>query len=147
MVNFQADPLKALQPLIGSGTSYWLNLAIGMLVSTIVSGIILVIVIQVMKRKWSMDVKIINTFTMVLVASIIFYLGLIGFISPLIVAMPMASVVIYALPVLVWVLLAFMFFRQMPFLAMVIFAVLGYVITTFVSPQLVVYVLAYAPHF
>ncbi len=128
----------------GSGFGYWINLAIGMILSTIIGGIVLIVVLQIFNRIYGETTNPKNAFLVVLIASIINYFGIMGILLPYLYMVPLIGVI---LPLLIWILLMKVFFEDMSFLHVVIVAVIFYALTLLLIPMVVSMVAGFIPSF
>ena len=121
-----------------------ITLAINIILSTIIGGIVLLIIVEVMGKKFSEEVHPVNAFLVVLIINIINFLGVLAFITPLVSFVPFLPVI---LPVLVWIILIKLFFREMSFLHAVIVGIIGWVLSIFLIPYLVGIASGFIPSF
>ncbi len=134
-----------LAPLTNiTSTANWINLAINIIVSTIVGGIVLMIVVGIISRSGGETVRLINAFFFVLVLNLINYLGVLGLISGYITVVPFLTLI---LPLLIWIILSKLFFSDLSFLHAVIVGVIGYGLSIFLIPYLTSFIMPYIPSF
>ena len=139
MAEFPA-PLDSIFGIATSqGAASWLNLGINIILSTIVGGLILVLILGVLGREWGERVKVGNAFIVVLIINIINLFGVIGFISPYI------STFVIILPLVIWILLIKAFFGELSFLHAIIVGLIGFAVSIIAIPYLVSMVLNYIP--
>ena len=119
-----------------------INLAVNIILSTIVGGIILVFVVGIISKGSSERVSYMNAFLLVLIINIINFLGIIYFLQPYLEFIPYISLL---LPVLVWIGLVKVMFGEMKIIHVLIVAVIGYAISILVVPTLVGILWDYIP--
>lgn len=127
-----------------SGFGYWINLAIGIILSTIIGGIVLIVVLQIFNRIYGETTEPKNAFIVVLIASVINYFGILGVLLPYLYVIPYIGII---LPLLVWILLLKVFFDNMSFLHVVIVGVVFYALTLMLIPMLVGIIAGFIPGF
>ncbi len=127
-----------------SGFGYWINLAIGMILSTIIGGIVLIVVLQIFNRIYGETTNPKNAFLVVLIANIINYFGIMGILLPYLYMVPLIGII---LPLLIWILLMKVFFEDMSFLHVVIVGVVFYALTLLLIPMVVSMVAGFIPSF
>jgi len=132
-----------LEPLnnfaTSEGANYWLNLGINLILSTLVTGIVLILVLEAAKKAWGESVNVANAFMLVLAINLINIFGVIGFISPY---LGSAALI---LPVIIWIVLVKAFFSGMGWKHAVAIGVAGYLLTIFVVPWLIALVSGFIP--
>jgi hypothetical protein len=128
----------------GSGFGYWINLAIGMILSTVIGGIVLIVVLQIFNRIYGETTNPKNAFLVVLIANIINYFGIMGILLPYLYVVPYIGII---LPLLIWILLMKVFFEDMSFLHVVIVGVVFYALTLLLIPMVVSMVAGFIPSF
>jgi len=124
----------------GTGWTAWINMGILLIMNTIVGGIVIAIVLAVLNRVLGESMEIPRGFLMVLIINIINMLGIMGLMA----VFPLAGLI---LPVLVWIILAKAFFRELSITHAVIVGVVGYAVTVFIVPILVEAVAGFIPSF
>jgi len=132
---FNPFDLDGIYDTATSGSpEYWLSLGINLILSTIIGGIILIIILTIFSKKFGDQISYGNAFLLVLIANFINFFGLIGFILPL---LPSVPYLLYILPVLIWILLLKIFLSNMSFLHIIIVAIIAFALTILVVPSLV----------
>jgi len=137
MVEFGLDAIYGLAT--GQGVSGWLNLGINLIISTIVGGIVILILFEIISKAWGGSFKATNAFLLVLVINIVNLLGIMAFVAPYI---PYAGLI---LPILVWIILIKVFFGEMSWMHTIITGIVGYAISIILIPNLVAMVSGYLP--
>jgi len=132
-----------------SNFGYWINLAIGIILSTIIGGIVLIVILQVFSKIFKEEIsESQNAFVIVLIVSIVNYFGILGIVAPLLAMVPVVGAFIgVLLPLLIWIALLKSFFGGMPWLHILIIAVVFYGLTIFLIPMLVGMLAVYIPSF
>ncbi len=147
MVDFPSSFMD-LQSVYGLATSqsytYWIGLGINLIISTIIGGIILIIVLEAFSKAFKEPVKPANAFIAVLVVNIINLIGVMGLLLPYLGAIPYLSMI---LPLLIWIVMVKAFFGELSILHAVGVGIIFYIITIFVLPIVVGYVMVFVPSF
>jgi hypothetical protein len=139
-----ADILTNLVTSVGVDFTNPITLAINIIVSTIIGGIVLLILVEIIGKKFSEEVHPVNAFLVVLIINLINILGVLGFITPYISFIPFLPVI---LPVLVWIILIKLFFSEMSILHAIIVGVIGWLLSIFLIPYLVGIASGFIPSF
>ncbi len=113
------------------GFDYWITLGVNIILSTIISGIALVIVVKMLSRKYEY-VESGNAFIMALVVNIINFFGVAGVLG---LFLPLPFVGLF-LPLIIWIVLAKFFFSEMSFSHVLALAFIGYVLSLFAIPPI-----------
>ena len=143
-----ADALSVLNGFLQSlqlNFSNPVGLVINLILSTIVGGIVILIVAELFAKKFSEEIKAVNAFLLVLVASLIQLLGIVPLLGQFLIMVPMVGLLLVALPVIVWIVLVKVFFRKMRILHAVLLGVVCYFLTLYVIPVLVGMVSGFIP--
>jgi len=126
--------------ILGFATSQnWLALGINLILSTIIGGIVIVILLTILSKVWSDQVKVTNAFIMVLVINVINLVGVIGLLSPIV---PMVGLI---LPLIIWIVLSKVFFSQMSWIHAFITGVVGFGLSIVLFPMLTGLVTGFIP--
>jgi hypothetical protein len=139
-----ADFLTNLVTSLGVDFTNPIALAINVIVSTIIGGIVLLVLVEIVGKKFSEEVHPANAFLVVLIINLINILGVLGFITPYISFIPFLPVI---LPVLIWIILIKVFFKEMSILHAVIVGVVGWLLSIFLIPYLVGIASGFIPSF
>ena len=139
-----ADILTTLVGSMGMDFAHPITLAINLILSTIIGGIVLLILVEIFEMKFKEKVKLVNAFLVVLVINVINLLGVTALILPYISFIPYLAVI---LPALIWIVLIKMFFREMKLSHALMVGVVGYFISLFVVPYLVGMAVGFMPGF
>jgi len=135
-LNFPFD-LSAVYNFATSNTfDFWISIGINLILSTIVGGIILVIILEVFSHRFGESVNPENAFLFVLVVNIINIVGLMGLLLPYVAAIPFAELI---LPALVWIGLFKIFFSGLSIFHTIIIGIVFYAITIMAVPIMVAY--------
>jgi len=86
-----------------------------------------------------------HAFLLVLVISLINIFGIVPILGSFLAIIPFAGILIMLLPVLVWIVLMKLFFRDMEMLHILIISVLCYFLSIYVIPSLVAIVSGFIP--
>lgn len=139
-----ADILTNLVTSLGVDFTNPITLAINVIVSTIIGGIVLLILVEIIGKKFSEEVHPANAFLVVLIINLINLLGVLGFITPYISFVPFLPVI---LPVLIWIVMIKLFFGEMSILHAVMVGVVGWLLSIFLIPYLVGIASGFIPSF
>ncbi len=132
--------LESIYGLASSqGITGWMSLGINLIVSTIVGGVVILILLEAISKAWGERVKPVNAFLLVLVINLVNLLGIMAFVAPYV---PYAG---YVLPIIVWIVLVKVFFGEMGMKHAVITGIVGYIISILLIPSLVAMVSGYLP--
>ncbi len=147
MVDFPTNFLD-LNAIYGMATSqsynYWIGLGINIILSTIIGGIILIIILEVFSKAFKEPVKPGNAFIAVLVVSIINMFVVMGLLLPYIVSIPFIGII---LPLLIWIILIKAFFGELSIVHAIVVGIIFFLITLFVLPYLTGFVIGFIPIF
>jgi len=117
----------------------WLGMGIDLILSTLVAGIVLIVLAEVFSRFFGESIKPQNAFLISLLGNIaillIFMFGLASFV-------PMGSIIV---PLLVWFILMKVFFSEMKILHAFLVAVLFFFLTILIIPSIVAMISGFIP--
>jgi hypothetical protein len=139
-----ADILTNLVTSLGVDFTNPITLAINIIVSTIIGGIVLLVLVEIIGKKFSEEVHPVNAFLVVLIINLINLLGVLAFVTPLISFIPFLPVI---LPVVVWIILIKLFFREMSITHAILVGVIGWLLSTFLIPYFVGIASGFIPSF
>ncbi len=122
---------------------YWLNLGIDVLLSTIVGGLVMVVILEIVSKKWGEPVRVANIFLLVLLVKVI-NIFVLGFLISYVAFIPFSYILI---PLLIWIGLVKLFFSEMSAMHAVIVGVVGFAISIILIPSLVGIVVQFIPSF
>lgn len=120
-------------------------LLVNLIVSTIVGGIVFLVVVEVFAKAFSEEAPIVRAFGVVLIINIINIFGILGLITPYLMAIPFAGYIMLIIPLLIWIGLVKAFFSDMETLHAVVIGVVGYVLSIIVFPWVTGLVMGYLP--
>ena len=147
MVDFPTNFLD-LNAIYGVATSqsytYWIGLGINIILSTIIGGIILIIILEAFSKVFKEPIKPGNAFIAVLVVSVINMFGIMGLLLPYIASIPFLGII---LPLLIWIILIKAFFGELSIVHAIVVGVVFFLITLFVLPYLTGIVMGFIPMF
>lgn len=139
-----ADILTNLVTSLGVNFTNPITLAINVIVSTIIGGIVLLILVEIIGKKFKEGIHPANAFLVVLIINIINLLGIIALIASFISFVPFLPVI---LPVLIWIILIKLFFKEMKFSHAILVGIIGWAISIFLVPYLVGMASGFIPSF
>ncbi|RLJ06713.1 MAG: hypothetical protein DRP12_03650 [Candidatus Aenigmatarchaeota archaeon] len=127
---------SGIMNLAASGSvSYWISLGINLILSTLVGGILVVILTYLLAREAS---RLGNAFLMVLIINLINLFGILGFLAPSSFFLGML------LPVLVWIFLVKVFLGA-TWTHSLIIGILGWLLSIFLVPWITSLILPLIP--
>jgi hypothetical protein len=137
MVDFLNIPLD-LNSIAQLGSTnamgLWITIIINLVISTIVGGVVLIVVLGMFNRIYGEMLDYKRAFIVVLLANIINLVGIVGLLTPYIAVIPFIGII---LPLLIWVVLLKIFFEDMSFLHTLIVGAVFYALTIIAIPYLV----------
>jgi len=139
-----ADILTNLVTSLGNNFMSPITLAINLILSTIIGGIVLLILVEIFGKKFKEKVHPANAFLVVLIINIINLLGIVALISPFTSFIPMVT---WILPALIWIVLIKLFFKEMKFTHAILVGIIGFVLSMFLIPYLVAMASGFVPSF
>lgn len=122
--------------------SYWINLGVTFLLSSIITGILLVIVMSIASKETGEPVKVGNAFIVVLLVNLINFFGIMGIMLSFMTAVPFAALL---LPAIVWIVLLKLFFGEMSLLHVLVVGIIFYAITLFAVPYITGFIVGFIP--
>ncbi|MBU0898697.1 MAG: hypothetical protein KKB03_02555 [Nanoarchaeota archaeon] len=116
------------------GYMYWLNLGISIILTTIIGGIVLIVLSKVLSR-WTGNISNYgHAFMVVLVINIINFFGILGILLGFLYGIPFLGLI---LPVIVWIGLLKVFFGELNTKGVIILGVISYILSMTLIPILV----------
>jgi hypothetical protein len=123
------------------GASGWLGIGINIILSTIVGGVVLLVVMEALSKAWGESVSAGRCFVFVLIINIITQFGM-SFIIPYVSFLPMAVIVVQ---LLLWVVFMKLFFSELTLAHAAIAGVIGFVLSILLVPMLTGLVMGFIP--
>jgi len=145
MVEFPSNLLdpQAILDFANTGTAgSWLALGINTILSTIVGGIVLILLVETFSHKFGESIKPQNSFLVVLIANVITNFGVLGLLGGFLAGVPY---VIILLPLIVWFALIKVFFAQMKILHAFMVAVVFFMLSMLVIPFITSIIMGFIP--
>lgn len=143
-----ADVLTGLNDIFGNLQLDFGNpigMATNLVLSTIVGGIVILIVVEILAKKFSEEVNPLHAFMLALCINIINLPIIMGLLYSFISYIPLMGLIAGFLPIIIWIVLTKLFFRDLSILPVLIIAVLGYLLSMFLIPMLVNIVAGFIP--
>ncbi|MBU0530093.1 MAG: hypothetical protein ABIH52_04845 [Candidatus Aenigmatarchaeota archaeon] len=136
MAVFELVPdLAVLSNLASSGgVEYWIGQGINIILSTIVGGIVLLIVLAIFSKNYGGDVQAGRVFFIVLIINIITFFGVFGILLSVLAVIPFAGLIA---PIIIWIVALTLGFPDMHFIHHVIIAIIFVILTVTIVPFLV----------
>ena len=122
-----------------AGWEQWLHLGIGVILGTLVGGLVLFGVFAALGRAFGESMHTVNAFLLVRIANLVNFFGVIGLLSA---SVPMLAL---ALPLLIWFGLTKAFFSELSWKHVLIVGIVGYVANLLVVPVIVSAVSGFLP--
>ena len=140
---FNAFDLNAIYEFATSQSmSYWINLGITFILSSLITGIFLVIVLKIASKETGSPIKVGNAFIAVLLINLINFFGIMGLLLSFIAGVPYLGII---LPALIWIVFLKLFFGNLGWLYAIVIGILFYVISLFVIPHITSYIAGFIP--
>jgi hypothetical protein len=145
MVDFLNIPLdlnSVAQMASANAMGFWITIVLNLVLSTIVGGIVLIIVLGVFNRIYGEMLDYKKAFLVVFLANLINMVGIVGLLTPFIAGIPFIGII---LPLLIWVVLLKLFFEDMSFLHALVIGAVFFALTIIAIPYLIGLAGAYLP--
>jgi hypothetical protein len=136
------DPMSFYSTATSQSANYWLSLGINTILSTIIGGIVLIILVEIFSHKFGESIKPQNAFLAVLIANVVNNFGILGLAGSFLSAIPYLVLI---LPFLVWFVLIKLFFSQMKMLHVLLVAVIFFGLSVMLIPYLTAIVSGFIP--
>ena len=133
---------EKLLSLIPAGFSDPIGLGINIIVSTIVGGIVILIILEIIGKEFSEPVSTMNAFVLALLINIINMFGVVYLLGSFLSSIPFYSII---LPLIIWIVLIKFLFGEMSITHAIIAGVVCYFVTMLVLPYLVSLVMGFIP--
>ena len=117
------DPQAFFSTATSQSANYWIALGVNTILSTIIGGIVLIILVEIFSHKFGESIKPQNAFLVVLLANVANNFGVLGLLGGFLSGIPY---LILALPLIVWFVLIKVFFSQMNILHAFLVALIFY---------------------
>lgn len=128
----------------GSGFGTWINMGITLIASTIVGGIVLILILSTFGKAWHERIPVARAFLVILAINLITQLGIVGLISGFV---PGGGMALHIVSLLLWIGLIKVFFSAMRTSHAAVVGIVGYVVNLIIVPMLMGYVLGIVPAF
>ena len=116
------------------GYLYWINLGISIILTTLIGGIVLILLSKVLGKWTGSLTNYGHTFLVVFLVNIINFFGILGLLLGFVYMIPFIGLMI---PVLVWIALLKVFFNDLTFKGVIILGILMYILSFALVPLLV----------
>ncbi len=137
---------SVLGPVAGIATSQsasgWIGMGINIILSTIVGGIVLLVVMEMLSKAWGESVNAGKVFMFLLIINVINTFGVLGILYQYIGFIPMIGLI---LPLLLWIGFMKLFFGELSMLHAAIAGIIGFALSMFVIPIITGVVLGMLP--
>jgi hypothetical protein len=143
-----ADAFSSLNGFLGGLELNFANpigLATNILLSTIVGGIVILIIVEIFAKKFSQSVNPLHAFFVSLIVSLINVLGIMAVLGGFVSMLPFAGIISMFLPIIVWIVLIKLFFRELEMAHVLIISLICYILSIFLIPSLVVMAAGFLP--
>ncbi|MCD6496225.1 MAG: hypothetical protein J7K54_03065 [Candidatus Aenigmarchaeota archaeon] len=132
-----ADPVSSLSGILEMSLANPMGLLLGIVLSTVIGGAVILVIIEILAKKFSESVKPLNAFILAFVVSLINLFGVVSLLGGLLSMLPLGGLLTMLLPILVWIVLVKLFFREMELVHVLIISVLCYLVSIYLVPLLV----------
>ena len=132
-----ADPISSLSGILEMSLANPMGLLLGIVLSTVIGGAVILVIIEILAKKFSESVKPLNAFILAFVVSLINLFGVVSLLGGLLSMLPLGGLLTMLLPILVWIVLVKLFFREMELVHVLIISVLCYLVSIYLVPLLV----------
>ncbi len=112
------------------GVTDWVSIGTGLILSTIIGGLVLVAILAIAGREWHEGIHPLRAFFVVLIINVINFFGILNIFSG-------GGYLLLILPLVIWIILLKVFFMGMAMKHVLILAVISYIVTLVVVPPLV----------
>ena len=140
-----ADPLSSLTSVLELSFANPMGLVINLILSTIVGGIVILVIIMLFAKKFGEQVSPLNAFILSFIVSLINLFGVVGILGSLLMMIPFGGLITMLLPILVWIVLVKIFFKEISLLHVLIISVICYFVSIYLIPMLVVTAAGFIP--
>ena len=138
------DPSLLYDTATSQGFGYWIGLGVDLILSTIIGGILLMVILEVFSHKFGENIRPVNAFLVVLISKLIINFGILGLLVSII---PALGAFYLILPVLVWIVIIKAFFGELSIVHAAVVGILFFVVTILLLPMLTNYVVVFIPSF
>ena len=143
-----ADVLTTLNDFLGSMELNFGNpvgLGLNIFLSTIIGGIVILIVVEIFSKKFAEEVNPMHAFLLALAINVINLPIVMGLLYAFIATVPFLGLIAGFLPIIIWIVLTKLLFREMAMLHVLLIAVIGYSLSIFLIPSLVAMASGFIP--
>ena len=136
------DPAAIFAFATAEAASYWINLGITFLLSSMITGILLIVFLQVTSRQTGAPIKATNAFLVVMLINVINFFGIMGIMLSVVSVIPFMGLM---LPVLVWIVFLKLFFSEMSWMHIIIVGMIFFAMTIFIVPYITSFIASFIP--
>jgi hypothetical protein len=143
-----ADVLTSLNDFLGGMDLNFTNpigLGLNLIISTIISGIVILIIVEIFSKKFAEEVNPMHAFLLALAINVINLPIVMGLIYSFMAAVPLLGIITGFLPVIIWIVLTKLLFRGLSWLHVMVIALLCYFLSIYLIPSLVAMVRGFIP--
>ncbi len=133
-LNIPFDLNSVAQLASTNATGFWITIIINLVISTLVGGIVLILVLMAFNRMYGEMLVLKRAFVVVFIVNVINFVGVVGFLIPVIAGIPFIGII---LPLLIWVAMLKVFFEDLSILHALIVGAVFFVLTIVAVPYLV----------
>ncbi|RLJ09218.1 MAG: hypothetical protein DRP13_00705 [Candidatus Aenigmatarchaeota archaeon] len=138
------DP-QALYDLANSQSyNYWIGLGVQVILSTLVGGIVLLVLVEIFSHHFGESVKPANAFLVALIGNVLTFFGVMGLLISFISWVPFAHLII---SLGIWIVLIKGFFGEMSFTHAVMVGVIFFVLSLVLVPYITGMIMGFVPSF
>ena len=133
-INIPFDLGSVAELASANAMGLWMNLIASLVLSTIVGGILLIIVLGVFNRIYGEMLDYKRAFLVVFIVNLINFVGIVGFLTPYIAGVPFIGLV---LPLIIWIVLLKVFFEDLSFIHTLIVGAVFFALTIIAVPYII----------
>jgi len=116
---------------MSSGMDYWLTQGINIILSTIVGGILLILVMAIFNKKYGGQTQPGKIFFVVLIINTLTFFGVFGILLSILIGVPLAG---FLIPIIIWAIVLTLAFPDMHFIHNVVIAIIFVLLTITLVP-------------
>jgi len=128
-----ATPLDSLFSNINFSNP--IGLGVSIILDTVISGIMILIIVEIFAKKYKEGVKPSHAFIVSLVITIINILGIVPLLGGMLTTLPFAAILVMVLPIIVWIVVVKLSFKELKISHVAIISVVCYLLSIYVIPM------------
>jgi len=143
-----ADPIVDFNSILGGTGLNFANpmgLLTNIILSTIVGGVVILILVELLAKKYHESIKISHAFMLALIINIVNIPIVMGLLYSAAAAVPFVGMIVSFLPIIIWIVFTKLLFPKLKFTHTLIIAIVGYLLSIYLIPMLIAMVSGYIP--